>query len=70
MEDHEEMEEDSTTSNVTMLETRGTFISGTADGTVTEVRHPPKRHRALRFYFSDSFFFFFDSFFLFEFFDV
>ena len=38
MEDHVEMEQDST-SNVTMFVVRGTFIEGTADGTVTEGRH-------------------------------
>ena len=38
MEDHVEMEEDST-SNVPMLAASGTFIPGTADGTVTGARH-------------------------------
>jgi len=42
MEDDTEMEDDST-SNVPMLESGGTFIAGTADGTVTEARHSSKR---------------------------
>ena len=45
MQDHVEMEEDST-SNVPMLAASGTFIAGTADGTVTEARHQAKRQRA------------------------
>ena len=45
MEDREEMEVEST-SNVPMLAAGGTFIAGTADTTVTEVRHSTKRHRA------------------------
>jgi hypothetical protein len=45
MEDREEMEAEST-SNVPMLVAGGTFIAGTADTTVTEVRHSTKRHRA------------------------
>ena len=45
MEDNEGMQEDSTI-NVQMLEGRGTFIAGTADGTVTDVRHRAKRQRA------------------------
>jgi len=45
MEDHVEMEQDST-SNVTMLATDGTFIPGMADGTVTEVSHSTKYHRS------------------------
>jgi len=45
MEDREEMEAEST-SNVPMLAADGTFIAGTADTTVTEVRHSTKRHRA------------------------
>jgi hypothetical protein len=45
MEDHEEMEEDST-SNVPMLAAAGTFIAGTADSTVTQARHSTKRYRA------------------------
>ncbi len=40
-----EMEAEST-SNVPMLAAGGTFIPGTADTTVTEVRHSTKRHRA------------------------
>jgi len=44
MEDHVEMEEDST-SNVPMLEVGGTFIVVTVHGTVTEPRHSTKRHR-------------------------
>ena len=44
MEDHAEMEEDST-SNVPMLAAGGTFIAGTADATVTEAKHSTKRHR-------------------------
>ena len=36
MEDHVDMEEDFT-SNVPMLEARGTFVAGTADGTVHKV---------------------------------
>jgi hypothetical protein len=39
------MEEDST-SNVQMLAARGTFIAGTADGTVTQARDSAKRQRA------------------------
>ena len=35
---HSQMEQDST-SNVVMIVVHGTFIPGTADGTVTEVRH-------------------------------
>jgi hypothetical protein len=42
----EEMETEST-SNVLMLTAAGTFIAGTADNSVTEVRHSTKRHRAL-----------------------
>ena len=38
------MQEDST-NNVQMLAARGTFIAGTADGTVTEDRYSNKRHR-------------------------
>ncbi len=45
MEDDKEMEDDST-SNVPMLAAGGTFIAGTADGTVTEARQSSKRHRA------------------------
>ena len=45
MEDHVEMEQDST-SNVTMLTVRGTFMTDTADGTVTETRNSTNRHRA------------------------
>ncbi len=45
MQDHVEMEEDST-SNVPMLAASGTFITGTADGTITEARHHVKRQRA------------------------
>jgi hypothetical protein len=45
LEDHVEMQQDST-SNVEMLAARGTFIAGTADGTLTEARHSTKRHRA------------------------
>ena len=45
MEDREEMEAEST-SNVTMLAAGGTFIAGTADTTVTEIRHCTKRRRA------------------------
>jgi len=45
MEEHVEMEQDST-SNVAMLAARGTFIAGTADGTNTEARQSTKRHRA------------------------
>ena len=45
MQDHVEMEEDST-SNVPMLAASGTFIAGTADGTVTGARHQAKRQRA------------------------
>ena len=45
MEDHVEMEEDST-SNVPMLAASGTLIAGTADGTVPEARHQAKRQRA------------------------
>ncbi len=45
MEDDAEMEDDST-SNVPMLAAGGTFIAGTADGTVTEARYSSKRHRA------------------------
>ena len=40
-EDHEDMQEDST-NNVQMLAARGTFIAGTADGTVTEARDSTK----------------------------
>ena len=43
MEDNEEMEEDST-SNVTMVTVVGTFMAGTADATVTQVRHSTKRY--------------------------
>ena len=39
-----EMEEDSS-STVTMPAARGTFIVGTADGTVTEARNSQKRQR-------------------------
>jgi hypothetical protein len=45
MENHVEMEEDST-GTVPMLPAHGTFIGGTVDGTVTEVRHSTKRYRA------------------------
>jgi hypothetical protein len=45
MEDHVEMEEDST-GTVPMLPARGTFIGGTADGTVTEARYSTKRYHA------------------------
>ena len=47
MQDHVEMEEDST-SNVPMLAASGTFIAGTTDVTVkvTETRHHAKRQRA------------------------
>ena len=45
MEDHAEMEEDST-SNVSMLAVVGTFIVGTADATVTQARYSTKRYRA------------------------
>ena len=45
MEDHEEMEEDST-SNMQMLAAGGTFITGTSDGTVTQARDSAKRRRA------------------------
>ena len=45
MEDNEGMQEDSTI-NVQMLAARGTFIAGTADGTVTDARHRAKRQRA------------------------
>ena len=45
MEDDAEMEDDSS-SNVPMLAAGGTFIAGTADGTVTEGRQSSKRHRA------------------------
>ena len=45
MEDREEMEAEST-SNVPMLAAGGTFIAGTADTTVTEVRYSTNRHRA------------------------
>ncbi len=38
MEDHIEMEQDST-SNVSMFVVRGTFMTDTTDGTVTETRH-------------------------------
>ena len=44
MEDHVEMEEDSTI-NVTMLTDTGTFITDTTDGKVTEGRHGAKRQR-------------------------
>ena len=44
MEDDTEME-DTSTSNVTMLTTDGTFIADTTDGTVTEARQSTKRHR-------------------------
>jgi hypothetical protein len=44
MEDREEMEAEST-SNVPMLAAGGTFIAGTADGTVSEARYSRKRHR-------------------------
>jgi hypothetical protein len=44
MEDHVEMEEDST-SNVPVLEVGGTFIVVTVHGTVTEPRNSTKRHR-------------------------
>ena len=39
-----EMEEDSS-STVAMPAARGTFIAGTADGTVTEARNSTKRQR-------------------------
>jgi hypothetical protein len=39
------MEKDST-STVPILPTRGIFIVGTVDGTVTETRHSNKRHHA------------------------
>ena len=42
MEEHVEMEEDST-SNVAMLVAIGTFIEGTTDGTVVEPSHDTKR---------------------------
>jgi hypothetical protein len=42
MEEEMEMEEDSS-STVAMPAARGTFIPGTADGTVTEVRNSQKR---------------------------
>jgi hypothetical protein len=45
LENHVEMQQDST-SNVEMIAARGTFIAGTADGTLTEARHCTKRHRA------------------------
>jgi hypothetical protein len=45
LEDHVEMQQDST-SKVSMLAARGTFIASTADGTNTEARHSTKRHRA------------------------
>jgi len=45
MEDDGEMEDDSS-SNVSMLVSDGTFIVGTTDGTVTEVRQSRKRLRA------------------------
>ena len=45
MEDHVEMEEDST-SNVSMFTGRSTFIPVTADGTVTEGRNSSKGQRA------------------------
>jgi len=45
MEDQVKMEETST-SNVAMLSGRGTFKTGTADGTVTQARDSEKRHRA------------------------
>jgi hypothetical protein len=45
MEEHVEMEEDST-SNVAMLAASGTFIAGTTDGTFAEARHGAKRQRA------------------------
>ena len=45
MEDHVEMEQDST-SNVTMLTVHGTFMTDTADGTVTETRNSTKCHRS------------------------
>ena len=44
MEDHVEMEEDST-GTVPMLPVRVTFIGGTTDGTVTEARYSTKRYR-------------------------
>ena len=44
LEDDAEMEDDST-SNVSMLATGGSFITGTADGTVSEARYSSKRHR-------------------------
>ena len=44
MEDDAEMEDDSS-SNVPMLAAGGTFIAGTADGTVSEARYSSKRHR-------------------------
>ena len=45
MEDDAEMDDDSR-SNVPMLAAGGTFIAGTADGTVTDARHRAKRQRA------------------------
>ena len=45
MEDQVKMEETST-SNVVMLPGHGTFMSGTADDTVTQVRDSVKCHRA------------------------
>ena len=43
----EEMEiEEGSSRTVAMPAARGTFIAGTADTTVTEVRHSTKRHRA------------------------
>ena len=46
MEDDAEMEDDSS-SNVPMLAAGGTFIAGTADGTVSEARYSSKRHRTV-----------------------
>jgi hypothetical protein len=48
MEDHEEMEEDST-SNVSILAADGTFITDTSDATVTQARH--SRTKNLMWYF-------------------
>ena len=45
MEEHAEMEEDSTTSRVPMPAAGGTFIAGTADAPVAAAR-ATKRHRA------------------------
>ena len=45
MEEHAEMEEDST-SRVPMLAVGGTFIAGTSDAPVAAARYSTKRHRA------------------------